>query len=77
MINIIIDLLKVFIIVTAIGTVISFYPARASFTNAQKTWIMLLLLVALLFMAFELVSGGALEFINHFFESIDEMTHYF
>lgn len=77
MINIIIDLLKVLIIVTAIGTVISFYPARSSFTNAQQTWIMLLLLVALLFIAFELISGGALEFINHFFESIDEMTHYF
>ncbi|MCT4405339.1 MAG: hypothetical protein ABF768_03570 [Leuconostoc falkenbergense] len=75
MTNIIIDLLKVLIIVTTIGTVISFYPARASFTNAQKTWIMLLLLVALLFMVFELVSGGALEFINHFFERIDEMTH--
>lgn len=75
MTNIIIDLLKVLIIVTAIGTVISFYPARESFTNAQKTWIMLLLLVALLFMVFELVSGGALEFINHFFERIDEMTH--
>lgn len=75
MTNIIIDLLKVLIIVTTIGTVISFYPARASFTNAQKTWIMLLLLVALLFMVFELVSGGALEFINHFFERIDEMDH--
>lgn len=30
MTNIIIDLLKVLIIVTTIGTVISFYPARAS-----------------------------------------------
>ncbi|WP_188351392.1 hypothetical protein [Leuconostoc pseudomesenteroides] len=75
MTNIIIDLLKALIIVTVIGTVISFYPARASFTNAQRTWIMLLLLVALLFMVFELVSGGALGFINHFFERIDEMTH--
>ena len=75
MTNIIIDLLKALIIVTVIGTVISFYPARASFTNAQRTWIMLLLLVALLCMVFELVSGGALGFINHFFERIDEMTH--
>lgn len=77
MTNIIIDLLKILIIITSVGTVISFYPARASFTNAQQTWIMLLLLVALLFIAFELVSGGALEFFNHFFERIDEMTHYF
>ena len=77
MINIIIDLLKILIIITSIGTVISLYPARASFTNAQQTWIMLLIIVALLFMAFELISGGALEFINHFFESIDDMTHYF
>lgn len=77
MINIIIDLLKIIIIIASVGTVISLYPARKSFTNAQQTWIMLLLLVALLFMVFELVSGGALEFINHFFERIDEMTHYF
>lgn len=75
MINIIIDLLKILIIITSVGTVISLYPARVSFTNAQQTWIMLLLLVALLLMAFELISGGALEFINHFFESLDEMTH--
>lgn len=77
MTNIIIDLLKILIIITSLGTVISLYPARATFTNAQQTWIMLLIIVALLFMAFELISGGTLEFINHFFESIDEMTRYF
>ena len=77
MINMIIDLLKILIIITSVGTVISLYPALKSFTNAQQTWIMLLIIVTLLFIAFELISGGALGFINHFFESIDEMTHYF
>lgn len=77
MINIIIDLLKIFIIIASVGTVISLYPARKSFTNAQQTWIMSLLTVTVLFISFELISGGALGFINEFFEKIDEIVYYF
>lgn len=77
MINITIDLLKVFIIVTAIGTVVSLYPVRKSLTNAQQTWIMLLIIATVLFISFELISGGALGFINGFFEKIDEIVYYF
>ncbi|MFT9470351.1 hypothetical protein [Leuconostoc pseudomesenteroides] len=77
MINIIIDLLKVLIIIASVGTVISLYPARKSFSKAQQTWIMLLIIVTVLFIAFELISGGALGFINGFFEKIDEIVYYF
>ena len=77
MINIIIDLLKILIIIASVGTVASFGPVYKKLTNSQQTWIMSLLTVTVLFIAVELISGGALGFINGFFEKIDEIVYYF